>query len=85
MYKFLAVNRILSVIKPDSSYEWFTYKGRRPIDVEFRGKTISIKKGQRFGVRKSANKKQIRMVLEDQANRVITLSLDQAQKLAKGV
>ena len=85
MYKFLATKRILAAIKPEENYEWFTYQGSKPVITEFRGKPVEIKKGQRFGVRKSSNGKQIRMILPRDPNRVITLTLDQAQRLAKKV
>ncbi len=85
MYKFLAANRLLAAVKPESAYEWFVYKGSRPVAVTFRGKEIQVKKGQEFGVRKSANGRQIRMIFPGDPSRVITLTLEQAERLARHV
>lgn len=76
-----------SAIKPEENYEFFVYTGNEPVEVEFRGKTVQVKKGDRFGVRRSSNGKQIRMVIPEWGGltKVITLSLDQAKKLAKKV
>jgi hypothetical protein len=46
---------------------------------------VAINKGTKFGVRKSANGKNIRLIFPNDPNRVITLSMEQAQQLAKGV
>ena len=81
MFSFLIQSKIFS----PSRYEWFTYVGRTPVEVSFRNKPIMIEKGMRFGVRKSVNGKDIRLIFDNDPNRVITLSLDQAQALAKGV
>ena len=81
MYSFL----IVAKIKPEDAYEWFTYRGKKPVNLEFRGKPVPIQNGQRFGVRPSSNKKFIRLVLPDEVTKVITITLDQAQALAKGV
>lgn len=79
MYSFVA-----GTIKPASNYEWFTYDGS-PMLVNYRGADVKIERGQKFGVRKSGNGKQIRLVLGDDINRVITLTLDQAKRLARNV
>lgn len=80
MYSFLT-----SAIKPKESYEWFVFHGRTPVELTFRNKPVFIKKGDRFGVRPSASKKQIRLILPEAPTKVITLTMDQAQRLAKGV
>jgi hypothetical protein len=80
MYSFLVAR-----IKPADNYQFFTYEGKRPVPLDFRGKEILVTKGQKFGVRKSANKKAIRLILDDDVNRVFTISLDQARDLAKHV
>ena len=79
MYSFLAA------IKPATSYDWFTYTKGPAIELDFRGKPVTISKGQKFGVRKSASGKNIRLVLPDEITKVLTITLDQAKALAKGV
>jgi hypothetical protein len=81
MYSYLLNARI----KPESDYEFFTYNGAKPITVDFRGKPVTINKGQRFGVRPSSNGKHIRLVFPSDPTRVITIDLETAQSLAKGV
>jgi hypothetical protein len=81
MYSFL----VLARVKPEDAYEWFTFRGKKPITLDFRGKQVAIQNGQRFGVRPSSNKKFIRLVLPDEITKVITITLAQAQALAKGV
>lgn len=83
MYSYLLEN----AIKPEENYEFFIYTGKDPVDVEFRNKIVQVKKGDRFGVRRSSNGKQIRMVIPAWGGltKVITLTLEQAKKLAKKV
>lgn len=81
MYSFLLESRVL----PADDYEFFTYNGRNKVEVSFRGKPIEISKGTRFGVRPSTNGKSIRLIFPDEATKVITIDLDTAKKLAKGV
>ena len=85
MYSYVVESIVEARIKPEDAYEWFQYNGARPVALEFRGNAVSIKPGDSFGVRKSANGKEIRLVRPNDINRVITLTLDQAQKLAKSV
>lgn len=70
--------------KGDDAYDWYTYEGKR-MDLPFRGITIPLMKGQQFGVRKSGNGKFIRLVMEGDVNRVMTIDLPTAKKIAKGV
>lgn len=81
MYSFLIESRIL----PESNYEFFVYKGKKPVTVSFRGKEISVAPGTKFGVRPSTNGKHIRMIFPSDPTRVITLDLETAKKLAKGL
>jgi hypothetical protein len=81
MYSFL----VKAAPRPEEAYQFFTYRGKRPVVVNFRGRDISIGAGQRFGVRPSANGRHIRLVFPGDVNRVITLDLPTAQKLANGV
>lgn len=80
MYSFLLNARI----KPETDYDFFTYQGA-PLTLEFRGNPVLIDKGQRFGVRKSSNGKLIRLILPNDPNRVITIDVPTAEKLAKGI
>lgn len=80
MYSFLLESRVL----PEQSYDFFIYQGR-PVDVAFRGRTITIDKGTKFGVRPSSNGKQIRLIFPKDPTRVITIDQATAQKLARGV
>lgn len=86
MYSFL-INPafITAVIKPESAYQWFRYKGARPVVLDFRGKEVLVTKGDRFGVRPSASGKDVRLIFKDDPTRVFTLTSEQAKKLAKGV
>lgn len=85
MYSLLvAQTKIVSAIKPKSDYDFFVYQGKT-INLPFRGKDVPLTKGQRFGVRKSASKKQIRLIMGDDLTRVFTLTLDDAKKIARGV
>lgn len=72
-------------IKPTADYDMFTYNGKRPIALDFRGKEVMLERGMRFGVRKSADGKKIRLILDSDANRVFTISLDTAKQLAKNI
>lgn len=86
MYSFLVLPaRMTAAIKPESHYEWFTFKAQKPVTLDFRGHPVQVTKGMKFGVRPSHNEKQIRLIFPDQPTRVFTLTLDQAKALAKGV
>lgn len=93
MYSFLLESKqrlIESRIKGEDEYDFYTYKGV-PMDVEFRGHPITVKKGMRFGVRPSSSGKDIRLVLmkEDgetpDLTRVMTIDLKTANALANGI
>jgi len=81
MYSYL----VEALVKPETNYEFFTYSGKSPVEVSFRGKPYAIGKGVRFGVRKSTNGKSIRLIFPNEPTRVFTIDLPTAQKLAKGV
>jgi hypothetical protein len=74
-----------AAIKPEENYEFFTYRAKKPVMVDFRGKPVKIERGMKFGVRPSANKKNIRLIFPGDKTRVITLTQEQANQLAKGV
>jgi hypothetical protein len=80
VYSFLVAR-----IKPEESYEWFTYNGKKPVMLNFRGKPVTLERGQRFGVRPSTSERDIRLVFKGEPTRVFTLNLKQAKDLAKGV
>jgi hypothetical protein len=81
MYSFLITSRI----KSGDEYDWYVYKGNKPVKVEFRGKSIKIEEGQKFGVRPSSSGKEIRLVFPNDLTRVITIDLATANKLANGI
>jgi hypothetical protein len=75
---------LVAKIFGEEKYDWFRYGGK-PLEVPFRGITRTLEKGQRFGVRKSSNGKQIRMVFDGDITRVMTIDLNLAKKIAKGI
>jgi len=81
MYAFL----LTAAPKDESHYSFYTYRGKNPVTVTFRGHEYSVAKGTRFGVRPSSNQKLIRMIFPENKNRVFTLDLDTANRLANGV
>jgi hypothetical protein len=87
MYSFLVAKTtpVEALIKPESNYDFFVYKGARPVTLNFRGKDVDVKTGTRFGVRPSADGKNIRLIFPKEPTRVFTLTKDQARQLAKGV
>jgi hypothetical protein len=83
--KPLQARPVLAQPKGEEHYRFFTYKGAKPVTLNFRGNEEVVKKGDKFGVRKSSNGKQIRLIFPDEETRVFTLTQDQANALAKGV
>lgn len=81
MYSYLLRARI----KSEDEYDFFTFDGKKPVTVNFRGHPVTITKGTRFGVRPSSNGKHIRLVFPNDPTRVITIDLPTAQELAKNV
>ncbi len=81
MYSCLLVR---AAIKGAEHYDFFTYNGRT-IELPYRGIEIPLAKGQRFGVRKSGDGKKIRLIFENQVNRVLTLDLKVAQEIARNI
>lgn len=71
--------------KSAEHYQYFVFKGKKAVDLPYRGIDIPLEPGQRFGVRKSRDGKQIRLIMDDDVNRVFTLPLSVAQKIAKTV
>jgi KTSC and Metallopeptidase N-terminal fusion domain len=92
MYSFLLTatsthgkEPLQALVKPEDVYKFFVFKGTKPVTLDFRGKTEQIEKGDKFGVRKSANGKQIRLIRPGAETRVFTLTQEQANALAKGI
>lgn len=83
MYSHLITTPALAAIKPAENYSWFTYTSKKSIDLPYRGIEVPLSRGQKFGVRKSANGKHIRLVMGDEINRVFTIPLDTAKAIAK--
>jgi hypothetical protein len=75
---------VQAAIKGEEHYQFFTYHGPT-IKLPYRGIEVPLEKGQKFGVRKSADGKKIRLIFDDEVNRVFTLPLEVAQKIAKKV
>lgn len=83
--KPLEAKPVIALVKGEESYQWFVYHGATPVTLDFRGSPETIRKGDRFGVRKSASGRKIRLILPDEETRVFTLTQDQAQALSRGV
>ncbi len=81
MYSFL----IESLVKPETNYTFFTYSGKTPVTLTFRGNPVSITDGTRYGVRRSSNGKMIRLIFPNEPTKVYTIDLDTAKKLARGI
>lgn len=81
MYSALVVT---AAPRAAGAYQFFTYHGPT-IKLPYRGIEVPLEKGQKFGVRKSADGKKIRLIFDDEVNRVFTLPLATAQKIAKKV
>jgi hypothetical protein len=75
---------LVARIKGEDEYDFFTYTGPM-IMLPFRGIEIPLSKGEKFGVRKSSNGKSIRLILGDDLNRVFTIDLETAKKIARSV
>lgn len=80
MYSFL----LKSAALPETAYDFFTYGGKTPVKVDFRGKPAEIRSGTRFGVRPGPNG-HIRLILSAAPNRVATIDLATAKKLSQGI
>lgn len=65
------------------SYSWFKFTGEKPLSMTSQGGSkLVLKKGSKFGVRDSSNKKFIRMVGEETGpNKVFTLPFDEVNVL----
>jgi hypothetical protein len=73
-----------ALIKTNEYYQWFIYTGQPRDLMSGAGTPLYLKKGQVFGVRKSASGKKIRMITEDLGpNKVFTLLPEVALDLAK--
>jgi len=84
MYSFL-VKEVPVSVSLEPEYQWFTYHGRSPVLIKFQGKSLAIGKGKRFGVRPSTSGTEIRLVFPEDKSKVLTISREQAESLAKGV
>lgn len=74
-----------SSVRGYEAYDWFAYGKPKALHLVSKGGTkVYLDKGDLFGVRKSANGKQIRMIVEKIGpTKVFTLSSDLANTLAK--
>lgn len=72
------------MIKTKEDYQWYIFKGNKPMFIYFRGNPVSIKQGDKFGMRLSASGKNIRLVLDRLGvTHVITIDFDEKQVLVK--
>ena len=97
MFKYLLASRLVdtnltaskkkveSRIKGADEYDFFTYKGKTPVEFDNRGRSLMLKTGDRFGVRPSSNGKEIRIVKEGQLTKVVTITYEEAKKLARRI
>lgn len=60
-----AASRVEAKIFDTTKYNWYTYQGDSQVDVNFRGKPISIQRGDRYGTRRATSAKgMIRLITE---------------------
>lgn len=72
-------------IKGDDEYTWLNYTGK-PLNLSFRGTPVTLREGDRFGVRYSSNKKDKRLVLDAPGfglTKVMTLTPEVEHRLYK--
>ncbi|QRE00349.1 hypothetical protein [Burkholderia phage BCSR5] len=81
----LTQSKVFAAPKAVEHYDFYTYKGRALVELSYRGTPVTVSKGTEFGVRKSADGKKIRLILNREPNKVYTITLDQAKQLAKGL
>lgn len=55
-------NKELAAPKDAAAYDWYEYTGKPLSAANDKGRKLSLKKGDKFGVRKSGNGKHIRLV-----------------------
>ena len=73
-----------AAIKGEEAYVWFLYTGPSLHAANDKGRTLSLEKGDKFGVRKSANLKSIRLITQEGGpNKVFTCDAEMAALLAK--
>ena len=68
-----------------SNYSWFTYRGEKPANVDYRGCPVQIKSGMRFGVCLSAKGNYMRLVLAEDPSKIMTVNEVTAELIADGV
>lgn len=77
-------NKEIALVKPDAAYIWFSYNGPELNAANDKGRKLSLIQGDKFGVRKSANGKSIRLITKtDGPTKVFTCDEHMAQLLAK--
>jgi hypothetical protein len=84
MYSFLMSPEVLTArTRPAEAYDWFVYKARTPVVICAHTK---IQKGTKFGIcRDQQNAKKAHVVIQGHLGRVLTISIEVARALAKGV
>lgn len=80
----MSPNKETALVKPDASYTWFSYNGPELNASNDKGRKLTLKQSDKFGVRKSSNGKNIRLITKrDGPNKVFTCDPDMAQLLSK--
>ncbi len=84
MYSFLISSEIRAQASGEADdYDWMTYSRRPTLRVNA---NLSLESGSRFGVRPCAeDPESIRLVIHGNMDRVFTISMETAAKIAKGV
>jgi len=84
MYSFLISSEIRAqTIGEADEYDWLTYSRSTPLRVNA---NLSLQSGSRFGVRRCAeDPHSVRLVLHGNMQRVFTISMETAAKIAKGI
>jgi hypothetical protein len=80
MYSFLLDRERPRVDVQD--FEWFTYSKSAPMVINA---NLKIEKGARFGVSPSSDRDRVNVVMSSNLSRVFSVSMEKAQRLAKGV
>jgi hypothetical protein len=79
-----ALQTVVARIKTEDEYEWFVYAGAEIHASNDKGRNLILHKGDKYGARKSANGKQIRLITEEQGpTKVFTCDAELAELLAK--
>lgn len=82
---YVAASTEQARIKGDDEYVWLQYSGK-PLNLTFRGNAVTLRPGDKYGVRWSSNKKDKRLVIDAPGfglTKVFTLTEELEDKLRK--